>query len=272
MNFPHGSNDWSVHPTKMNRAPTRQQLSDVSTDIDWRIPHQEERVDERTDGGEDAPDDPHSDSEDGHRRIVRSFNVGSDFGIRRVLGRHDGLHLHLVDDVHVFLRAVKDVRVIEELVNSGESGTTEVGIVRVNLSDVSNDLMYAQHHRSPGVCAVGLTTTVRSRDMSAILRSASSRSALVMSKSLWGLLTLIQSAQDRNLRFDLSLLADIQVVVKGQLRRSHRDAVLLIILAVDPIIVDGLRRRRDVVCPAHGDRDDGLNILAGTRISLGRAG
>ena len=122
---------------------TGKQLSNVGPHDDWGLPHVEERVDERTSTSEDDSNDPYSCGKRWHVRVVGGVYIGTDFGIGRILSRHDCFDLHLSDQIAVLVLRLKDGRIIQEKIDPFQGGTREVLIVFVDISDLTDNLKNA---------------------------------------------------------------------------------------------------------------------------------
>ena len=119
---------------------TRQKLGDVSTNVDWRISHEEEGIDEGPSSREDTSNNPNSDGEGWHGGVICGVTVRPDFSVWRVLGGQDRFHLHLVNKFDVLVGPFVNVGVVEKVVHLLQSGSREILIVFMEVVDVRDDV------------------------------------------------------------------------------------------------------------------------------------
>jgi len=194
QSFPAGTR-MSAHPLRASCARlTGQKLGYLRGDGDGRLSQDEQLVDDSTDTAEDDANEPRSEREARHVRVVGDFDDGSNLCVRRVLGYEQRLELHLVDNLLMLVRALQDrVLVAQELVDTFEDGLGEVLVVLMEIQDLLDDL---------GVSALpaigespGLTLTVRSRVIESRCSSALRRSLPVTPRSCFTCTSSVMSVE-----------------------------------------------------------------------------
>ena len=120
---------------------TGQELGDLGRDRDGRLTEDEQLVDHSADTAENDSDEPRSEREARHVRVIGDLDNGSDLGIWRVFGDEQCLKPHLVNDLLVLVWALEDgVLVVEELIDALEDRLGEVLVVLVQLEDLFHNL------------------------------------------------------------------------------------------------------------------------------------
>lgn len=139
MNFPHGSVDQHMS-SQPCLSLTRKQLRHVRSDVYRGVSHQEERIDKRSTSSKDTTNDPDTDRERRHVRVIRGIDDCPDFRVWRVLGRQYSLHLHLVNEFLMLLGSSHHVGIAQEVAHPGQCGSGEILIVFVKSHDMGDDL------------------------------------------------------------------------------------------------------------------------------------
>jgi len=124
---------------------TRQKLGDVGTNVDRRVSHEEEGINEGPSGRENTSNNPNSNGEGWHGRVIGRVTVRPDFSVWRVFGRQDRLHLHLVNKLDMLVGSFVYIWVVEEVVHLLQSGSREILIILVEVVDVRDDVDCSFH-------------------------------------------------------------------------------------------------------------------------------
>jgi hypothetical protein len=222
---------------KPTQVLTRQKLGNVGTNVNRWVSHEEEGIDKRPSGREDAPDDPNSDSEGWHGGVICGITVGPNLSIWRVFGRQDCLHFHFINEFDMLVGSFVNVGVVEEIAHPLQRGSREILIVFVEVVDMRDDVdcsfqtevgnlgLHGQH-----LVFGNIEITRRS--------------------------VRLQRMGKPDLPPDVGLLGSIQVILpERKFSGSYRYVpliILLIVLPIDLVVVNRTCRWRDIV--AHGGR------------------
>lgn len=113
------------------------ELRDVGTDKDGRQAVGEQGVDERPQTRQEGAENEHAEGEGREGRVVGGVDVGADLEVRRVVGREDGLELHLLEQLVVAVDLGELLGLVlgagQELLHAVERGAGEVLVVLVDL-------------------------------------------------------------------------------------------------------------------------------------------
>lgn len=85
-----------------------EELGNIGRDVDAGLADIEESIDERDGSGEEETDNPRTDCRARHGRVIVVVDDGTDLGVGGVVGDEGRFDLHLLDDLLVFLRILKD--------------------------------------------------------------------------------------------------------------------------------------------------------------------
>lgn len=117
------------------------ELTDVRRDGNGRITNAEQLVDETDDAGEEQSDEPGTEGETGNGGVVEVVNNTTDDFVGRVLGSHDRLELHRVDEARVPLGVLGNVGVVQKLLDLVNELGGEVLVVLVHEEHLVHDLL-----------------------------------------------------------------------------------------------------------------------------------